>query len=180
MRAKRGIEGFTLLELLVVSVLIAIMLSMTIPRVQGLFFNDPLSRSTRVLVTAINQAKGTALESGLGSLVLIDITSGGITFLSQPTGSGRPITFTDKPPAVELHEPVTFASVWTQTSGRNSSGTMPIWINRRGMIEPAIIELRDGDRIMSLKISPFLAEVEVFDHALPPPETLLAGTALNR
>ena len=48
------------------------------------------------------------------------------------------------------------------------------------MVEPAIIELRDTNRVMSLKVSPFLAEVEVFDHTLPPPATLFAGTGVNR
>lgn len=179
MRAQRGREGFTLLELLVVAVLIAITLALTVPRVQDLFFNDPLSRSARVLVSAINEARGMALESGLGSVLLVDFSSGNVAIQLQPDSSGRDVSFTAEPVRVRVATPVTFGSVWTHTSGPLMSGTTPIWINRRGMIEPAIIELRDADRIMSIKVSPFQPEAEVFDHALPPPETLLAGSSMS-
>lgn len=180
MRATRRIEGFTLLELLVVSVLIAIMLALTVPRVQGLFFNDPLSRSTRLLVSAINEARDIALESGVGSLLLVNFSSGSVTIKTQPDNPVHKVSSAAEPVLLQLDEPVAFASVWTHTSGRQQGGTMPIRVNSRGMIEPAIIELRDSGRVMSLKVSPFLAEAEVFDRALPLPDTLLATTSMSR
>ena len=178
--SRRSIEGFTLLELLVVSVLIAVMLALTVPRVQELVFNHPLSRSTRLLVSAIDEARGIALESGVGSLLLVDFSTGSITITPQSDNSVQKVSSVAEPVSLRLEEPVSIASIWTHTSGRHRGGSTPIWVNSRGMIEPAIIELKYSDRVMSLKVSPFLAEAEVFDRTLPLPDTLLATNSMSR
>jgi len=179
-RTHPGTEGFTLLELLVVSVLIAIMLALTVPRVQGLFFNDPLSRSTRLLVAAIHEARETALDSGQGSVLLVDFSSAGLTIQAGAHPPGQNPASTAEPVAVRLKEPVAFASVWTHSSGRQRGGTTPVRINGRGMIEPAVIELRDADRVMSLKLSPFQPEPEAFDRALEHPAAGRRGPIASR
>lgn len=170
-------QGFTLLELLVVSALISIMLAVSIPRVQGLFFNDPLKRSARLLASAVNEARRLALGSESGAVLLVDVAAGRLEIRSQQDTAGRKDRATAKPLKVQLDNSVSIASLWSLSSGRSLSGAVPVWINRRGMIEPVIIELRAANRVMTIKGSPFLAEVEIFDKALSPPDRLIAGSA---
>ena len=179
-RCHRSEQGFTLVELLVVSALIAIMLAVSIPRVQGLFFNDPLKRSARQLALAVNEARRVALESPSGGVLLADVTAARVEIRAQQNPTFRENRATARPLQVTLEEPVSIGSVWTLSNGRSLSGTVPVWINRRGMIEPVIIELRDADRVMTLKASPFLAEVEIYDTALSPSDYLIAGPAPRR
>ena len=180
MSAGRSSEGFTLLELLVVSVLIAIMLALTVPRIEGLFFNDPLKRSARLLVAAIHEARATALSSDHGCVVLVDTSSGRVEVQLQSLQT-LPTKSADADQHVfQLAVPVSVGSVWTPTGGRRLSGEAPIYVNARGMVEPVLIELRGEGRIMTIKASPFLAEIEVFDRALPLPESLLADSLWSR
>jgi len=173
-------QGFTLVELLVVSALIAIMLAVSIPRVQGLFFSDPLKRSARLLALAVNEARRVALESPAGGVLLVDVTAATVEIRSQQNGTFLKDRATAKPLKVPLEEPVSIGSVWTLSNGRSLSGTVPVWINRRGMIEPVILELRDTGRVMTMKASPFLAEVEIYDTALSPPDYLVVGSVPRR
>lgn len=170
-------QGFTLVELLVVSVLISIMLAVSIPRVQGLFFNDPLKRSARLLGSALNEARRMALGSHSGGVVLVDVGHGRVEIRSHQDTAVRKRRATAKPLTVELEESVSIASVWTLSNGRALAGNVPVWINRRGMIEPVIIELKAADRVMTIKASPFLAGIELYDKVLSPPGHLLAGPA---
>ena len=173
-------HGFTLLELLVVSTLISIMLAVSIPRVQGLFFNDPLKRSARLLVSAINEARRLSLGSEFGGVMLVDVGAGAVEIRSQQGTENRKDGSSFKPLRIALDESVSIASVWSLSSGRRLNGAVPVWINRRGMTEPVIIELRDADRVMTLKGSPFLTEVEIFDRALSPSDRLIAGTTPSK
>ncbi len=168
------------MELLVVSALIAIMLAVSIPRVQGLFFNDPLKRSARLVVLAVNEARRVALESPSRGILLVDVTAAAVEIREQQKATFRKGRATAKPLKLALDQSVSIGSVWTLSSGRSLSGAVPVWVNRRGMIEPVLIELRDADRVMTLKASPFLAEVEIYDTALSPSDYLIAGLAPRR
>ena len=176
-RPNGSAHGFTLLELLVVSILISIMLGLTIPRVQGMLFNDPLKRSARLLSKAVVEAKRLALGSDHGTVMLIDISSGRLAIRSQKGEPSRLATGGSDPVRLELADSVSIASVWSLSKGSSRSGTVPVWVNRRGLIEPLIVELRSADRIMTLSASPFLADVEIFDRVVPPPGLQLAGAA---
>lgn len=179
-RSHGSARGFTLLELLVVSILISIMLGLTIPRVQGMLFNDPLKRSARLLSKAVVEAKQLALGSDHGAVLLIDISSGRLALRSQKGEPSRKATGGSEPVRLKLADSVSIASVWSLSKGRSRSGTVPVWVNRRGMIEPLIIELRSADRVMTLRASPFLADIEIFDRVVSPPRSLLAGAASIR
>lgn len=168
-----------MLELLVVSVLLAIMLGLTVPRVQGLLFNDPLKRSARLVVSVLNEARGKALGSEQGTVVLIDISSGGLEIRYQQQAAGRNSVGPEAPVKAQLESSVNLGSVWTLTGGQERSGTVLLWINRRGLVEPSIIELKNQDRIISVKAAPFAAEAEVFDYALVPPAPLFTGASPN-
>lgn len=180
MSKARRAEGFTLLELLVVSVLIAIMLALAVPRVQGLFFNDPLTRSARLLVSAINNARGMALTEEQGAVLLVDLVATRIEIKTQHQLRDRSRAAAGETVTVQLDDSIAVGSVWTLSRGRSRTGKVPVWINKRGMIEPVVIELREGDRIISVRAAPFLAEVEVLAGAISDPDPLLASVVPPR
>ncbi len=175
MSKERSTEGFTLVELLVVSVLIAIMLTLAVPRVQGLFFNDPLTRSARLLVSAINDARGMALTEEQGAVLLVDLAAKRIKIKAQHQLRGQSRAAAAETVTVQLADSIAVGSVWSLSSGRSRSGKVPVWINKRGMIEPVVIELRKEDRIISVQAAPFLAEVAVLTGAISVPDPLLAA-----
>lgn len=173
---KFGRQGFSLLELVVVTVLISIIVAVSFPAIGEIFLNDPLKKSARLITATIHQARQQALGSSSAVALMVDGDAGTLTILSGPRGQ-NPL---DWDPAqlnnIKLSGPVAISSLWSLSNGQSVGGTMPVWINERGMIEPVIISLRAGDRVLSLRGEPFSAGLKISDRELVAPEYFGDGT----
>ncbi len=169
-------RGFTLIELMVVLVLLSIMLAFSIPRFRTTILDDPLKQAARQLISLIREARQRAAVSDLGCYLEFDIEGGAIKlFCPVPTrtigdeeadddGAGE-----DGPMlSITVPEPVAIESIFAADNERLSTGTAVLWINRRGLMEPSIINLSDGDETVGLRVSPFLPAVEVVDQVIVP------------
>ena len=176
---KDGEQGITLLELLVVGVLIGIMLAVTVPNVQNLLGNDPLKSSARLTAAALTEARRLAMGSENGVAVTVDMAANRLIIgdvSKHPRGSD---VRKDEGKTIRLADSVAIVSVWTGLSQHGSDDAVPIWINNRGMVEPVIINLSDGDRVIGLRGSPFFLGIEIVDRELPP-APLSAQLSLNQ
>lgn len=156
-------KGFTLLELLVVGIVISIVLATSFPLIWNLFFSDPLRKSTRLVAAFINDSRERALESENGTALLVDLSTGSLTALPQSFEGAAVNHGSPDPPGFEIAAPVSIVSVWSFRSGKTVGGTAPIYINRRGMVEPFLIDLELGARKMRVRGLPFDDSVEVLD-----------------
>lgn len=173
-------QGFSLLELVVITVLISIIVATAFPTIGGLFYNDPLRKSARLIVAAVHQARQQAL--GSNSHVALIFESGPRTVTILPEASRTSVTGED--PAelrtVELMAPVSISSIWSFSNGRSGDDTVSVWVNERGMLEPVIIRLRAEDRELSLQGSPFSADLKIVDHNLGHPAWFVDGPSPNQ
>jgi len=158
-------RGFTLLELLVVGVVISVVLAISVPLIRTQFLDDPLRKSTRLVASIMAEARERALESENGIALVVDLSAGSLAMTPQPVETTAekvdPADFSG--PEVSL--PAAIAAVWTQSAGRTLSGTVVIYINRRGMMEPVLIDLAYGSRTMRLKSIPFDDAVEIVEQS---------------
>jgi prepilin-type N-terminal cleavage/methylation domain-containing protein len=170
-------RGFTLIELMVVLVLLSIMLAFSIPRFRATILDDPLKQAARQLISLIREARQRAAVSDLGCYLQCDIEGGVIKlFCPIPTRTteeeepGEDTTASEDGPllSITMPEPVTIESIFAADDERVSTGTAELWINRRGLMEPSIINLSDGDKAVGLRVSPFLPAVEVAGELLVP------------
>ncbi len=171
--------GFTLLELLVVAVLISIVLTIAIPNLQPLFFNDPLRKSARLVAAAVDQARERALESGNATIMTVDMSDGSLTIISPLSGTGQSEKKVTQSAVLGIVDPVSIDSVWTLSSGRIEKGQASIHINRRGMIEPVVINIKEAGRAIAVEAAPFRSDVRLFDKplSLPSSVAVLSATA---
>lgn len=176
---KDGEQGITLLELLVVGVLIGIMLAVTVPNVQNLLGNDPLKRSARLTAAALTEARRLAIASENGVAVTVDKAANRLVIGVGSKHRRGPDVSEDDGKTIRLADSVAIVSVWTGLSQHGSEDSVPIWINNRGMVEPVIINLSDGDRVIGLRGSPFLLGIEIVDRELSP-ASLSAQLSLNQ
>lgn len=171
--------GFTLLELLVAAVLISIVLAISIPNLQPLFYNDPLRKSARLFAAVAAEAREQALESEGGTILAVDISGGSLAITSPSRRIDQSGAETKEPSILQFPDSVSIDSVWTLSSGPVSSGQASIYINRRGMIEPVVINFSEAARVIVVEGAPFRGDVQVFDQPLPLPSSVavLSATA---
>jgi len=173
-------KGFTLLELLVVGVVISIVLATSVPAIRALFFSDPLRKSTRLAAAFMAESKERALASERGVSVVVDLSAKRFSVVSQSPDDPASNPDMGDSQSIEFSPQLSIVAVWTQPSGRVSRGTVPIHINRRGMIEPVLIDFGYDSRIMRLKGMPFDDSFEVFDQRSSSSITAMLVSAANR
>ena len=147
-------KAFTLLEMLVVTVLLLIMLAVAIPGIGGLLSMDPLKKAAISIGAGIQQARSQGAASGKGCTLIIDVAKKELSIVVNGTIKQKPI---------RLPESVTIQSVVTADNRKKDGEPLSIFVNNRGMIEPLFVQISDGDRVLGVKSSPFLAEIQIVD-----------------
>ena len=153
--------GYTLLELLVVCLLVAIMLSMALPMVRDATLADPLDGAVTRILGLVAAAKSEALRRGQPRLLVFDVASGRLWHeeARQDQADGR-----QRPAVLVLAEGVRLQVAVDGAVSRASGEPLRLGISRRGVVTPATVELKgDGGRVLRLRL-----------HALFPAEILPA------
>jgi len=146
--------GFTLLELSLVLLLIALMSGLVAPRLWSRLINDPLESSGRRLAGSIGQAGDLACrEQRPVRLRLV----GGTHVLLEDPASGKPFAHFDYifPPEVVLRDFVALA-------GSRSTDEPQLLFSPKGTVGAATLTLADrrGRRLL-LELEPFLGTVSL-------------------
>lgn len=161
-----------MLELLIVSALISIMLVVSVPAFRNTLITDPLKKSARQVIGMIKEARQLAAVSEKGCFLEVDIEAGEFALSCPITpekeaekkreGVGEPVK------TLKLAGEVKISSVWDGAGEQFSTGKATLWINSRGLMEAAIINLSDGDAELGLVGTPFLSDIRLADQALVP------------
>lgn len=156
-------EGFSLLELMVVMVLIALMTSFAVPGLRTSFFSDQLKTSTRKVLGLVSEASQEAVSRHTEYFLYFDFDNNSISTGREEKQEGdREIEQQSReynlPDAVQL---VDLMSVY---GGKESSGKAAIRFSKQGYVDKTLIHLRsdDGDD-MTIMLSPFLGVTKLFD-----------------
>jgi type II secretion system protein H len=167
-------HGFTLLELLVVLTLMSIMLAVSVPRFRNSLFTDPLSSSARQIIATVREARQQALQSDTGCFIITDIEEKKLELAcpSAPTGADNETEQaqeeTTAVKSIILPEETRIESIYNGSGERYAAGSVRLWINPQGLMEPAIFNLTSGDESIGMSFSPFLPEVRMADEAIVP------------
>lgn len=166
-----GEHGFTLLELLVVSALIAIMLAVSVPAFRTSLFTDQLRQAARSAIGTINEVRQAARGSRNGCFIDINISASQLSYdcpeppvegETEESGEDKPARITKLPPAVRI------ASLWKGAEENVTSGNVSVWINQNGQMEQLIINLTDGEKELALVSSVFVATIRLEDKSMSP------------
>jgi len=165
-------RGFTLVELLVVMVLMAVIASFAVPRIGDFIYSDQLKTTVRRLVGLIHRSAQMARQSQMP--YLLTYQPGERLFVAKPEEQARTGKKEDAPGREErlsLADTVTVRTTWSWFSGPRAGDAMVIRFNKNGYVEPTIIHLRQEDgQEMSVILTPFLGKVKV-EVGYAPPET---------
>ncbi|MBV5316825.1 MAG: type II secretion system protein [Desulfobulbaceae bacterium] len=167
-------QGFTLLELIVVMVLIAITVTLTVPKISNFIYTDQLKVAVRKLVGLINQSSQLAQRNQ--APYLLRYIEGEQRFVVEPEQQKEDETKTFfkeskeiKERGLRLAESVKVKDCWSWYGGIRTTAEFSIRFTKNGYVEPTIIHLReDGGREISVVLSPFLGKVQVVDRYVTP------------
>lgn len=162
---SRDNRAFTLLELIVVMVLIAITTSLAVPKFASFLYTDQLKVTARRLVGLINQSS--QLAQRYQAPYRLIYLAGDRRFAVEPEQMVDESNTIKKEKGLRLADSVIVRDVWSWYGGTRSSDELVIRFNKNGYVEPTVIHLRDeSGQEMSVVLSPFLGKVQIVDRYL--------------
>lgn len=160
----RNRQGFTLLELVIVCLLITISLAFSIPSFRQALVVDQLAASSRQVIALIREVRLLAAEEQQPYLIHFNLDRKKIWYqpdIPKPETEKEP---TDSQPGLQLPASVRLQDIQTGTAEKKQVGEVTLWINRQGYMDQTILHLADDqDNIISLVISPFLSTIKAHD-----------------
>lgn len=159
-------RGFTLIELCVVLVLVALVLSITLPRYGGILTRGTLRSEARRLSAAARYLSSEAARTGRTHYLNFDV--GKDTYwVTADEGGGKPVEQTG--PLAEsyvLTDGFLFKDVTMPGKGQKSRGMQRIGFYAHGENDEAVVHLADfaKKRNYSLHLKPYGGRTEIFDY----------------
>jgi len=154
-------QGYTLIELSVVVLLVGILLLIAVPRVRDTLLNDDLKVATRRLVGAASDLRNESVRERTDSILQIDLNQPAFWSYTADTTAEKRAELRKK--AVRLPEGIRIVDVRQVNAPKKTEGEVVIRFFRGGYMTPTVIRLAKGDRTFSLVFHPFLQAVSVYE-----------------
>ena len=155
-------KGYTLIELVVVSVLIGLTLTITFPRLRNTLLTDGLKGSTRELVGTIRSLRGNAIREHRSYLLYFDLESN--VYWIEHDDMDVEERARAREGATSLRGGVKLKDVWSSTQGKRMSGEAAIRFSPKGYIQQSLIHLEsEDDREFTIVLRPILRRIRVLD-----------------
>jgi prepilin-type N-terminal cleavage/methylation domain-containing protein len=152
-------RGFTLIELIVVTALIAIMLAVAIPRLERGLFSDNGDKTARWIIATVRQLKEKAIADQ--QTYLLNVSPDTRQLWISTEGKSEVDATAAHENAYHLPKGMSIEEVAFSENEHYSSGVISIRFYAAGYSDKAVIRMRtsDGDRL-SFFIEPFLPQVD--------------------
>lgn len=157
---KTNQKGFTLIELIVVIVLIGVMFSFALPRMEGYLFSDGTDRVSRWIVLNVANLKGMAVKDQTRYALNVDVANNAFWVSSEmmdETGIEEA-----KKNSFVLTDDVRIVDVVYPYEGKDDEEMSDILFYKKGYSDNAIIHMENNDnKRFSYVIEPFMPQVEI-------------------
>ncbi len=160
-------QGFTLIELIVVTFLIGIMLSISIPSLRNTFLNDPLKATTRKMIGLVTGVRELAARSQQPYMLHISEIENRIWYEKEVEGETKE---KDTLPEGDLPFPesIKITGIWVGNEDTLAQGHIGIWISKQGFMNNTTIRIEDDDgKHLNVQFYPFIDPAIVSDEATP-------------
>ncbi len=155
-------QGFTLIELIVVMVIISLLVFIVVPKFDRYFISDNTKVVTRSLIYRIMDLKSKAVKDRINYVLHVDVSANKF-WISNGAMEEEALAGAEES-AFELPDDVRLVSVIKPNDDDVAEPTDNLIFYKKGYSDMAIIHIEDtDDRQVSLKVEPFLLTVDVLD-----------------
>lgn len=156
---KSSEEGFTLVELIVVIVIVGIVFSLAMPAIRDTMMNDSLDAATRRLVGTVRELRNEAVREQLDYTLHLDLDGG--RYWSETSDMTPEKREEVEGRAVELPAGVRIAGVTFLGREMQTDGEATITFFRGRYTQPAVVRLGREERLANIACLPFGRAVKV-------------------
>lgn len=161
-------KGFTLIELIVVTALIGIMLSLTIPSLRNTFFTDPLKATTRKAIGLVTGVRELAVRSQQPYLLHVNQLENRIWYEPEDAGNEKSESDTQNQGELQFPESVRISGILVESNESSSVDETVVWISKQGYMTDLILRLEDEDgNYLNVQFYPFIDPALVSDQIAP-------------
>ena len=155
-------EGFTLIELIVVMVLISTVTAFAIPKLRSSLFTDQLRATARQFIGLVAETGQEARTSR--SAVELRFDREQHLFTAAPAAGRIADAPLERYAELRLAESVQVVDITSAHGGKKTVGELVIRFSSRGYVDKTVVHLRDdsGDEL-SVILSPFLGVTRVLE-----------------
>lgn len=159
----KNTEGYTLIELIVVIILLGLIFSITAPQFRDAVLTDNLKSATRVLIGKINALRADAIQNQENCLLFFDLDENMYWYgFDNMTEEGRD-SFREKN-ATYLPAGVRITDVSFTGKDKVIAGEAVIRFSKKGYAQQTAIHLESEDgREFTIMLRTFLPGVKVFE-----------------
>ena len=151
------LEGYTLIELVVVIALISTMLFFAMPRFQDNVLTDQVRKASRWIITQTRHLKQQSIRDKKDYILHVDMDADKF-WISTPDMEEDALEQAENE-AYRLSDDMEIIDVEFPTKGKISSGQADIYFYAKGYSDKALIHIQnDDDRQASFLIEPFLPQ----------------------
>jgi prepilin-type N-terminal cleavage/methylation domain-containing protein len=162
-RANRPGQGFTLIELMVVMMLISIVLAVAIPRFGGGPFQDPVKKLSRWMIVTVKTLRSAAIQQQKTQGLVIDLSNRRMWLVDEGMDEEAVQAAASKK-AMSLPDAVRYMDVQFPQQERISSGTAEVRFYPAGYSDQVLIHVEtDDDEKLTFLVEPLLPKVKIID-----------------
>jgi general secretion pathway protein H len=155
-------QGFTLIELMVVMLLITIVLAVVIPRFDAAPFQDPGKKFSRWMIIAVRHLRTTAIEKQKTQALVVDLSQQRLWMINEDMNEEQQAAAAEKAFAIDDSIRIVDAQFRNQESV--STGTLEIRFYPAGYSDQVLlhIENEDAERTSYL-VEPLLPKLKMVE-----------------
>jgi type II secretion system protein H len=155
-------NGYTLIELIVVIVIIGLVMTLMVPQFREAVLTDNLKSTVRKMVGLLKTIREDAIRDQRPYDLRFDLESNRF-WVDSPKMSEEERALAHEQ-ASSFPSDVRILDVWTVSDGKKTAGETRIRFTSKGYVQQSAIHLgSDDDRLFTLVLSPFQGTVEVLE-----------------
>ena len=161
-RATRPGDGFTLIELMVVMLLISIVLAVAIPKFDGGAFQDPVKKLSRWMINTVRTLRSAAIQKQKVQGLVIDLSNQRMWLTNEDMDEEALAAAADK--ALTLPTAIRIVDVQFPHQESVTSGTTEVRFYPAGYSDQVLIHLEtDNAERFAYLVEPLLPKVKYIE-----------------
>lgn len=161
-RRQNTIQGFTLIELMVVMLLISIILAVAIPRFEGGWMQDPIKKVSRKMISTVRNARSKTVQTQKQHSLIVDFDAQQLYVVAEATDP-EATPGADATAKFKIPESVTLVDVQYPNSEAISTGSASIHFYPAGYSDYALIRMENSsEERFTFMIQPLLPKVKFY------------------